>query len=84
MASKDMRKALEATRTVTVTRTAPFNTGISTAGEKGRITVDLGPDLYRSLKTTTSWHGEQMSDVIRDLVSQWVAEHPIDNDAPAR
>jgi hypothetical protein len=75
--SKSTKAALEGTREVTTTRRSPFQTGIASSAEKGRVTIDLGPDLYRSLKTATSWHGEQMSDVIRDLVSQWVAEHPV-------
>jgi len=75
--TKSTKAALESTRSVTVTRSLPFQTGIGTNAEKGRVTIDLGPDLYRSLKTATSWHGEQMSDVIRDLVSAWVAEHPV-------
>ena len=75
--TKSTKEALEGTRSVTVTRSLPFQTGIPTSAEKGRITVDLGPDLYRIFKTSSSWHGEQMSDVIRDLVSTWVAEHPV-------
>jgi hypothetical protein len=75
--TKNTKAALEGTRSVTATRSLPFQTGLGTSAEKGRVTIDLGPDLYRSLKTATSWHGEQMSDVIRDLVSTWVAEHPI-------
>jgi hypothetical protein len=74
--TKSTKAALESTRSVTVTRSSPFQTGIGSA-EKGRVTIDLGSDAYRAFKTATSWHGEQMSDVIRDLVSQWVAEHPV-------
>lgn len=82
--TKSTKAALEGTRSVTVTRSSPFQTGITTSAEKGRVTIDLGPDLYRALKTATSWHGEQMSDVIRDLVSRWVAEHPVGSDSLSR
>jgi hypothetical protein len=82
--TKSTKAALENTRSITVTRGLPFQTGIGTNSEKGRVTIDLGPDLYRIFKTASSWHGEQMSDVIRDLVSTWVANHPIQNDAPTR
>jgi len=82
--TKSTKAALEGTRSVTVTRSLPFQTGLSTSSERGRITVDLGSDTYRAFKTATSWHGEQMSDVIRDLVSTWVEAHPVGNDAPTR
>ena len=82
--TKSTKAALENTRSVTVTRSLPFQRGLASSAEKGRVTIDLGPDLYRSLKTATSWHGEQMSDVIRDLVSTWVEAHPVGNDAPTR
>jgi hypothetical protein len=54
---------------------------MSTSGEKGRITVDLGPDLYRNFKTATAWHDRKMNDVVRELVTAWLKDHPLDTDS---
>jgi ParG len=55
-----------------------FSPGLSTSAEKGRITVDLGPELYRRFKATSAWDGRKMNDIVRELVSSWVEAHPID------
>ena len=55
-----------------------FSPGLSTSAEKGRITVDLGPELYRRFKAATAWDGRKMNDIVRELVSSWVDAHPID------
>lgn len=60
----------------------PFRTGTTSVAEKGRITVDLGPDLYRDLKRSATWHERKLADIVRELVSQWVADHPA-RDLPA-
>lgn len=70
------RAALARTRGVAAQSAQPFNTGMSTSAEKGRITVDLGPDLYRRFKTATAWHDRKMNDVVRELVTMWADEHP--------
>jgi hypothetical protein len=54
---------------------------MSTSGEKGRITVDLGPDLYRNFNTATAWHDRKMNDVVRELVTAWLKDHPLDTDS---
>ena len=74
------RAALARTRDAATRSTRPFHTAMSTSGEKGRITVDLGPDLYRNFKTATAWHDRKMNDVVRELVTAWLKDHPLDTD----
>lgn len=71
------RAALSRTKTAADRAASPFTTGSSSA-DKGRITVDLGPDLYRLFRTGTAWHSRKMNDVVRELVTAWLEEHPID------
>jgi ParG len=62
-----------------VEKPAPvFSPGLSTSAEKGRITVDLGPELYRRFKAATAWDGRKMNDIVRELVTSWADSHPID------
>lgn len=72
------RAALARTREAVNRTPQPFSTGLTTSGEKGRITVDLGADRYRKFKTSAAWHDRKMNDVVRDLVDAWLAEHPLD------
>lgn len=78
------RAALARTRDAAPRSTQPFHTGASTSAEKGRITVDLGPDLYRSFKTTAAWHDRKMNDVVRELVTAWLEDHPLDTNLPSK
>jgi hypothetical protein len=55
----------------------PFNTAASSGSDKGRITVDLGAELYRNFKTSCAWHDKQMNEVVRELVAAWFEDHPI-------
>jgi len=72
------RAALARTKDSAAKEAQPFNTAsATTSGAKGRITVDLGPELYRKLKTSAAWHDRKMNDVVRDLVQQWIADHPV-------
>jgi len=78
LSPRDARAALARTRDASSRNAQPFTTAMSTSGEKGRITVDLGPDRYRQFKTSAAWHDRKMNDVVRDLVDAWLAEHPLD------
>lgn len=60
----------------------PFRTASTSVAEKGRITIDLGPDLYRDLKRSATWHERKLADVVRELVGEWVASHPARDDPP--
>jgi hypothetical protein len=75
------RAALARTRDAATRSSQPFHTAMSTSGEKGRITVDLGPDLYRNFNTATAWHDRKMNDVVRELVTAWLKDHPLDTDS---
>jgi hypothetical protein len=68
--------ALKRTRDQAAAAPKPFNTGTTSVAEKGRITVDLGPGLYRDLKRSATWHERKMNDIVRELVAGWVKDHP--------
>jgi hypothetical protein len=78
VATDSTRAALSRTRGTAAAKSGqPFNTGASSSGEKGRITVDLGTDLYRQFKASAALQGRQMNEVVRELVTAWLVEHPL-------
>ncbi len=80
MAARDTKAALaKAAQARTRDTEQPFNTAATnSAGTgKGRITVDLGPDVYRRLKMRAAGYDKMMNEIIRELVEGWIAEHPL-------
>lgn len=75
MPRDDTRAALARTRQAADTSAQPFRTSAG-RDELGRITVDLH-EHYRPFKAACALEGRKMNEVVRELVAQWVAEHPL-------